>query len=166
VKAALAAGQAVPMVIGNRRSEIMPAAGGKGVKPDHHLEGLRSTMVDAIFVPGGAESIKTLTKSGRALHWLREAFGHLKAIGATGEGVDLVRMAIELPSVALNISSNHETVESYGVVTMHTVKPESLGETINIVKSGTTFLSTFAQGIAMHRCWDRELDGLNAMVAY
>jgi len=166
VKGALTAGKAIPLVIGARRSEIKPAGGGKGVKPDHHLEGLRSTLVDAVFVPGGAESIKTLSKSGRALHWLREAFGHLKAIGATGEAVELVRMAFEIPGMSINLSSDHESVESYGVVTMKSVKPESLGEAIGAMKGATTFLGKFAQGIANHRCWERELDGLNTMVAY
>lgn len=44
-------------------------------------------MFDSIFVPGGAQSLETLSKNGRVVHWVREAFGHLKAIGATDEAV-------------------------------------------------------------------------------
>ncbi|KZL80596.1 catalase 1 [Colletotrichum incanum] len=167
-KAAVAASMAIPMVIGTRRSEIFPAGAsktaGKGVMPAHHLEGFRSTMVDAIFVPGGEESIKTLTKNGRAVHWIREAFGHLKAIAATGEAVDFIRTAITLPEVTLSNDSNVE--ESYGVITMKSFAPESLKETVEIVKNGKGFLEQFFYTIAQHRVWARELDGLSTQLAY
>ncbi|TDZ34365.1 Catalase-1 [Colletotrichum spinosum] len=168
VKAAVAASMAVPMIIGTRRSEIYPAGvektPGNGVKPHHHLEGFRSTMVDAIFVPGGADSYRALVKNGRAMHWIREAFGHLKAIAATEEGVDFVRAAITLPEVSVSNDNNLE--ESYGVITMKSVQPQSLTETVNIVKNGTSFLEKFFYTISQHRVWARELDGLSTQVAY
>lgn len=72
IKAALTAAQAFPFTIGSRHSPIFPAGedrkSGEGVKPDHHLEGMRSTMFDSIFIPGGAESVNTLRKNGIALH--------------------------------------------------------------------------------------------------
>jgi catalase len=121
-------------------------------------------MVDAVFVPGGKESIATLSKNGRAIHWIREAFGHLKTIAATGEGVDLLNLAFQLPSIQL--SSNEEAVESYGVVTQRNVKPENFSETVEIAKEAKGFLEKFYYSSAQHRNWARELDGLNAMVAY
>ena len=48
---------------------------------------MRSTMFDSIFIPGGSH-IETPRKQGRVVHLVREAFGHLKAIGATGEAVN------------------------------------------------------------------------------
>ncbi|KAG9931718.1 CAT2 catalase, partial [Aureobasidium melanogenum] len=79
VKAALAAQGALPFTIAPRRTPIYAAGeskdSGKGLVPDHNLEGQRSTMYDAIFIPGGADSIATLRKNGRALHYVREAFG-------------------------------------------------------------------------------------------
>ena len=75
---------------------------GKGVIPDHHLEGMRSAMSDSIFIPGGAKSIETLRKNGRAFHWVREAFGHLRAIGPTGEAVSFVRDGCQLPGIAFS----------------------------------------------------------------
>lgn len=90
VKAAVTAAGALPFLIGPRRGEIFPAGAtrskGKGVQADHHFEGMRSTMFDAIFIPGGQESAATLARNGRAIHWVLEAFGHLKTIGAVGEG--------------------------------------------------------------------------------
>ncbi|RFU76666.1 catalase [Trichoderma arundinaceum] len=160
--------KAIPLVIGTRRSEIFPdgeSISGKGTIPDHHLEGQRSTMFDAIFVPGGKQAIETLSKSGRALHYIREAFGHLKPIGATGEGVLLIEKALQLPG-QVTVSSDHEAVESYGVVTLKNVQPERLGEVVSAAKNAKGFLDKFVYAISTHRCWDRELDGLNAMVAY
>ncbi|ROV94480.1 hypothetical protein VSDG_05923 [Cytospora chrysosperma] len=168
VKTAVAAAGAVPFIIGTKRSEIFSAGQkkeqGKGVRPDHHLEGFRSTMVDAVFVPGGRESIDTLKKNGRALHWVREAFGHLKTVGGTGEGVELLQMAFQLPGVQL--SSGSEAIESYGVVTLAQAKPESFSDAFKIAASGVSFGEKFFYSISQHRNFDRELDGLSTMVAY
>lgn len=162
--AAITAGQAIPLVIGTKRSSVSSAGGASSVQPHHHLEGFRSTMVDALFIPGGEESVKTLSKNGRALHWIREAFGHLKAIGATGEAVDLVNKAIALPEVA--VSESAEARESYGVVTLREVKPGSLSSPVTIAKGAKGFLESFFWSIAQHRNWARELDGLHTQVAY
>ncbi|ROV99031.1 hypothetical protein VMCG_06679 [Cytospora schulzeri] len=168
VKNAVAAAGAVPFIIGTKRSEVFSAGQkkeqGKGVRPDHHLEGFRSTMVDALFIPGGRESIDTLKKNGRALHWVREAFGHLKTVGATGEGVELLQLAFQLPGVQL--SSGSDAVESYGVVTLAQAKPENFSDTFSIAASGVSFGEKFFYSISQHRNFDRELDGLSTMVAY
>ncbi|EEY16636.1 catalase-1 [Verticillium alfalfae VaMs.102] len=166
-KAAVTAASALPFVIGTRRSEIYPAGAekkpGNGVVPAHHLEGQRSTMFDALFLPGGEESFKTLRKSGRAMHWIREAFGHLKAIAATGEAVELVNAAIALPEIKV---SQGGVEENYGVITLKDVKHDSLKEKVEIAKDGAGFLEQFFYAISQHRAWARELDGLNVQVAY
>lgn len=168
VKTAVASSQGIPIIIGTKRSEIFVAGQkreqGKGIRPDHHLEGYRSTMVDAVFVPGGRESIDTLKKNGRALHWVREAFGHLKTVGGTGEATELLQAAFQLPGVQL--ASGAEAVESYGVVTLGKVEPDSFGESFTIAKEGAGFVGKFLYSISQHRNWDRELDGLNTQVAY
>lgn len=168
VKSAVASSQGIPIIIGTKRSEVFAAGQkreqGKGVRPDHHLEGYRSTMVDAVFVPGGRESIDMLKKNGRALHWVREAFGHLKTVGGTGEAVELLQAAFQLPGVQL--ASGAEAVESYGVVTLGKVEPDSLGESFTIAREGAGFVGKFLYSISQHRNWDRELDGLNTQVAY
>lgn len=164
---AIQGAKAVPLVIGTHRSETFAdgeSQSGKGIVPDHHLEGQRSTMFDALFIPGGKQAIETLSKNGRALHYIREAFGHLKAIGATGEGVLLVEKALQLPTVVT--SSDNEAVESYGVVTLKSVHPERLGELVSAAKNAKGFLDKFVYAISVHRCWEREIDGLSTMVAY
>lgn len=161
MKGALTAAMAIPMIIGTKRSQITGANGEK-VTPDHHLEGLRSTLVDAVFVPGG-KHVDQLMGNGRALHWVREAFGHLKAIGATGKGVDFVNQALQLPEVSL---SSGGLTESYGVVTLKDATPDSFSETVEILKDSKRFADQFFHAISMHRNWDRELDGLPDRLAY
>ncbi|CAM1505032.1 Fc.00g106690.m01.CDS01 [Cosmosporella sp. VM-42] len=168
VYGALAGLKAVPMILAPRRSPIFSAnedsSTGKGIMPHHHLEGQRSTMFDAIFVPGGEKSIQTLSKNGRALHYIREAFGHLKAIGGTGEATLLFEKAFQLPGVML--SSDSQAVESYGVVTLKQPEPESLKEVIDVARNAKGFIEKFVYAISQHRCWARELDGLNSQVAF
>lgn len=76
---------AVPFVIGPRRGKITSSFG-VPVKADHHFEDQRSTLFDALFIPGGADHAKKLKANGRVVHWIREAFGHCKAIGAVEDG--------------------------------------------------------------------------------
>ncbi|KHN98658.1 catalase [Metarhizium album ARSEF 1941] len=168
VVAALKAASAIPVVLGPRRSPIFAAgqegATAEGLVPDHHFEGLRSTLFDAIYIPGGKHSADTLAKTGRVVHYIREAFGHLKTIAATGEAVDLVRHAIPLESVLL--SAGPDAQSSYGVVTLRDPKPEALKEVIRAARDAKHFLDQLFWSISRHRCWDRELDGLAAQVAY
>ncbi|KAF2820712.1 catalase-domain-containing protein [Ophiobolus disseminans] len=169
IKAALTAAGALPFTISPRRNKIYAdgedkSSSSSGVTADHHLEGQRSTMYDSIFVPGGAKSVETLRKNGRAIHWVREAYGHLKAIGATGEAVDFVRQAVDLPG--MEFSTTADVVESYGVVTASKVQPEGFKDAVKIAKSAKDFVSAYAFAISQHKNFDRELAGLNAMVAY
>jgi catalase len=168
IKAALAGAKAIPFTIGVRRSPILAAgedkSSGKGVKPDHHLDGMRSTMFDSVFIPGGAKSVKTLSKTGRAVHWVREAFGHLKAIGATGEAVEFVRQACGVDQIMF--SEGVDVVESYGIVTAAKVELSGLKEIVKMEKNSKNFAEAYGFAISQHRNWDRELDGLSMTVAY
>ena len=121
-------------------------------------------MFDSLFIPGGEKSIETLRKNGRALHWVREAFGHLKAIGATGEGVNFVKDACALPGVTF--SSSGEVEESYGVVTAAKVQADSFKEAVEMASGAKDFVDAYFFAISQHKNWDRELDGLADMVAY
>jgi len=144
---------ALAFVIGERRG-IMKQTGQKdtegGIKADHHWEGQRSTMFDGLYIPGGTH-VDTLCKSGRALHWVREAFGHLKVIAASGEAVKFVKKAL---ADAEGLKYSDSSVEcSYGVITAGANKHTELV---------TEFVSLASQ----HKIFKRELDGLSTMVAY
>jgi len=100
VRGILASALATTWIIGPRRGKVFAegeAMGtGQGIVADHHYEGQRSTMFDAIYIPSGATHAKALASNGRAVHWIREAFGHCKAIGAVGDGKSLMRISIIL----------------------------------------------------------------------
>jgi catalase len=165
VKAALTAAGAFVYTIGPRRQPVIPSSGGKGVFPEHHFEAFRSTGFDTLYIPGG-DHVATLLKNGRVIHWVREAFGHLKAIGATGEGVALVREACGVPG--MDFSTSTDVMDSYGVVTAGGVGdgPSSMGEGLKMMKGAKNFMDAYAYNIAQHRNYQRELDGLASMVAF
>jgi catalase len=150
---------ALTFVISTRRAAVHPAeasdsSADSSVTPDHHAEGMRSTLFDALLIPDGAH-ISSLRKNGRVIHWIIEAFGHCKAIGAIGEAITLVKEACGVPGVRFAEKGGKEdVVNSYGVVTA-----EKLEE-------GKGFVDIFCGEVAKHRCWEREAEGLTGMVAY
>ncbi|KAK7063377.1 catalase [Favolaschia claudopus] len=160
MKALLKAGGAVPYMIGPRRGKIWPC--GK--------DGQRSTLFDALLMPSGQQSADTLVASGRCIHWVREAFGHLKAIGAVGEAVSVLHRALKLEVTQLEFASSDDSAvtSSYGVVTIGKYNVGSIAtDALEIITGGDAgFMSSFAYEISQHRCWKRELDGLNFRVAY
>ncbi|OSD05927.1 catalase [Trametes coccinea BRFM310] len=172
LRAAFKAGMATTWIIGPRRGVVYPSGeevgSGKGYSADHHYEGQRSTMFDAIIIPSGAKHAQALAESGRTIHWVREAFGHCKPIGALGEGVAFLREAVQLPGVQLatNLDSNVVT-SSYGVVTAGKYDAGSaLADALTIKQDEKGFVSSFAYEVSKHRCWERELDGLVSKVAF
>jgi catalase len=167
VRGALKAQGAVTFVIAPRRHMIYPAGSETGIMPDHHLEGMRSTMFDAVFITPGTASTLALRDNGRAIHWVREAFGHLKAIGALGSAVEFLQQAVILPGVDLAIDpQSSEVVTSYGVVSGWKADIGVLKSSVKIEPSSRVFSSAFAYEVSKHRCYDRELDGLVDKVAF
>lgn len=166
MKAAVLAAGAVPVIIGLKRSPIYAEGDARGVIADHQYDGQRSTMFDATFVPGGSH-VKTLIKNGQIRHWIAESFGHLKAIGATGEAVQLVETALR-DVEGLKVAGAHESqhVEWYGVVTAGQQKAESFSEGVKIVKDAKDFVGKFFYHVSRHKNYERELDGLTMSVAF
>ncbi|KAF3928042.1 Catalase-3 [Arthrobotrys entomopaga] len=167
-KAALMAAGAVPFVIGPKRSYIYAegetrGTKGHGIWADHHFEDQRSTMFDAVLLPPGSH-VTSLTTNGRVIHWIKEAFGHLKPIGAVGSSVKLVKKAL-LPLVESADEDSREVMDSYGVVTVGGLDG-GISEAMNIVKGAKSFMGSFAYRLSTHRCWERELDGLVDQVAF
>lgn len=172
LRAAIKAAGALPFTIGPRRQPIRAADGKGEAKPDHHLDGMRSTLFDAIFVPGGTASAETLAKMGLARFWVREAFGHCKAIGAVGAGVKLVEAAVKEVGDGKyelsGIGGKTGVLDWYGVITSAELSDHeisSVKETIQIIKDGKGLIEKFFWQISQHRNWDRQLDGLTDMVS-
>jgi catalase len=107
-------------------SAPVTTADGKSLPVDASMEGLPSVAFDAVFVPGGAKSVKALSEDGVALHYLLEAYKHLKAIAVVGEAKQLLEL-LKLEADA-------------GL----------------IVGGDAKALKAFVAAIAQHRVWERE----------
>ncbi|KAF8626349.1 hypothetical protein AX15_005006 [Amanita polypyramis BW_CC] len=172
IRTTLASAKVISRLIGPRQGKIFAAGesvgSGEGLVADHHFEGQRSTMFDAVLIPSGEEHANALTKTGRVIHWIREAFGHCKVIGAIGEAVSVVRFALQIPTLELQESTiSEDVIVSYGVVTVGSFNSVSAARDILEMAPNTKgFISNFAYEVSKHRCYDRELKGLTKQVAY
>ncbi|WP_259755207.1 catalase HPII [Pseudomonas sp. GCEP-101] len=61
------------------------AASGAELIPHASWDGLPSVVFDAVFVPGGAPVTQQISGDGRALHYLLEAYKHLKPLAFAGD---------------------------------------------------------------------------------
>ncbi|KAG6812079.1 catalase A [Tricholoma furcatifolium] len=167
VRTALSGLGAITFLVGPRRGEVKPLSG-SSVFVDHHFESQRSTLFDALFIPSGEKHAKALIANGRTVHWVREAFGHCKAIGAIGDGVAVVKHAVALPDMKFaDPAGTDDVVSSYGVVTTGKYGVTSAASDIVAIVAGPKgFVSNFANEVSKHRCWDREMDGLVSQVAF
>ena len=66
------------------------AQSGAELIPHASWDGLPSVVFDAVFVPGGAPAVQTMGGDGRALHYLLEAYKHLKPLAFAGDAQALV----------------------------------------------------------------------------
>ena len=68
-------------------------SGGKMLKADGQLAGTPSQMFDAVAVILSEEGCKALLKEAAAVQFVMDAFGHLKAIGASEAAQPLLEKA-------------------------------------------------------------------------
>ncbi len=100
-----------------------------------------SVLFDAIYIPGGAQSIKALKTHGEALNFITEAFRHYKPISASGEGVDLL---IQSDLKGIDLSKENDKTSS------------DLGVVVSRDPSGMkAFSQAFIEAIKAHRYWMR-----------
>jgi catalase len=117
---------------------------GSEVEAVKNYETTASIMFDAVFVPGWLKSINALKTQGDAVHFINEAFKHCKAIGATGEGVNLLRES-DIAGVSLaDPRLKGKPANDTGVVTLR--------DTTDL----SAFIDEFIRAIADHRHWDRQ----------
>ncbi|MFN7118172.1 MAG: DJ-1/PfpI family protein [Saprospiraceae bacterium] len=102
-----------------------------------------SVLYDAVFIPGGRASVEKMMQQGDALHFILEAYKHYKPIGATGEGVDMLRNVF-LKNVQLAVDEQDDVISHLGVVTV--CDNSKLDD----------FAEAFTRAIAWHRHWERE----------
>lgn len=128
-------------------------AGGSGGRlgVDRAITTMASVLYDAVVVPCGPEAMRTLSADGYAMHFITEAYKHLKPVGAFGAGVGLLPKAGIADRLAGGDSGTSVTV-STGVVTT-TAAADDLDD---------EFFDAFAAELAKHRAWDRAADTVPA----
>lgn len=103
-----------------------------------------SVLYDAVYVPGGEESVAVLLTVGAAVEFVCEAFNHGKPIGAVNEGVGLLEAA-DLPDIELAGSGRSKPATGSGVVTALATTQHALAG----------FTAAFVAAIRQHRHFDR-----------
>jgi len=96
------------------------------VKVDKSFATADSVMYDAVYVPGGKESVTMLLGDFEARHFVHDAYNHGKAIAASGEG--------------------HELLQAVGIGNAPGVVND---------KSGGDLTKSFTEAISRHRHWNR-----------
>jgi catalase len=138
MKSALLAAGAVVEIIAPCQNYII-SAGDAQIPVDKSFLTTASVFYDAVYVPGGTNSVATLEACPDAIHFLNEAFKHCKAIAADAEAQQV--LSATYFSKKLPVDVDDDTMLTDGVI---------LGSDANSLSS------RFITAISQHRFWDRE----------
>jgi catalase len=139
---------AIPEVLAPIGGGTLSGGSGGEVAVDRSIVSVASVLYDAVVVPCGPRSVEALGNDGYALHFVTEAYKHLKAVAAFGAGIDLLRKA----GIAEPLADGREVVAVGGVVST-TAAEDDLSD---------QFFDDFATALANHRAWERETDSVPA----
>ncbi len=98
-----------------------------------------SVFYDAVYVPGGTNSVATLEAEPDAIHFLNEAFKHCKAIAFDDDALQAIKATYfgrKLPN-----DNSNETVLMEGII---------------MSRDASTLATKFIKAIGQHRFWERE----------
>jgi catalase len=141
---ALAAAGAQAKVVAPRLGSLT-SANGSQVHIDFSLLTTSSVLFDAVYVPGGEQSIELLTGEGKALHFVQEAYKHCKAIAATGAGMELLRASyLGRETLPEPNTGGNPLMTDEGVIIGRDVQVDDVA-------------AEFIKAIAQHRHWSREM---------
>jgi len=135
MKSALNAEDAMATVIAPKMGKIKDSKG-NGIKVDQSFLTAASVLFDAVYIPGGADSIAALEKEGDAFHFVDEAYRHCKPIAADKEAVGLLK------SSYLGKKVLSGTID----------EPKLVGTGLVLNQPPATFI----EAIGKHRFWKRE----------
>ncbi|MEO6916125.1 MAG: DJ-1/PfpI family protein, partial [Chitinophagaceae bacterium] len=138
VKKSLLAEGAVVMVIAPRQGYVLSENNEEIPVDESFLTGT-SVVFDAVYVPGGMNSVATLEADPDAVHFLNEAFKHCKAIAADTSARQVLEATYfykKLPA-----DNSEETILKEGIV---------------ISDNAEDLSSKFIKAIKQHRFWQRE----------
>ncbi|MCY7388822.1 MAG: catalase [Burkholderiales bacterium] len=113
------------------------AAGGEQMDVDHSFPTVGSVLFDAVFAPGGEQSVTALCADANAVLFVKEAYKHGKVIAASDEGLKLIARA------AMSAGAADGKFLGPGVIA-------GLGKVVN-----TSFIKSVLAAVAMHRFPER-----------
>jgi catalase len=162
VKKALLAGGAIPEIISGALGTI-EGDDGSSIAVDKTLLTVDSVLYDAVYVPGGEESIAALELQTDAQHFVMEAFKHCKAIGGSSEGAKFVARSLlsatRPPPPAAKPSAKATARAKAGTAPAVTPPPaRTAGASPGVVvaeAASPAFARAFVAAVAQHRHWAR-----------
>ena len=127
------------------RLGVLEGQDGDELLIDHSLLTASSVLFDAVYVPGGVQSVAALAEDRDALEFVTEAYRHCKPIAATTEGIELLRAC---PGV-LGPESGDGNGDGNG--------NEAAAEGVFVSSEPATpaLIQGFLGAIAEHRFWNR-----------
>ncbi len=144
MKTALAAVGAMAKIVAPR-SGVLKTADGTDMKIDFSLLTTGSVLFDALYIPGGEESVWTLLRTPKASMFTHEAYLHCKPIAATGAGVNVLQSAMSLLGL-------HKSMDKSGDV------PSDEGIVVARQASAKQVAARFIKAMEPHRHWAREIE--------
>jgi catalase len=138
IKTALEERSAAAKIVAPRLG-VLEAEDGEALLIDFSLLTASSVLFDAVYVPGGAQSVAALVADRDAVDFVLEAYRHCKPIAATGDGAELLRA---IPGILDGRAGNGRTgAAADGVIVARTASPAVVEE--------------FLEAVAAHRFWTR-----------
>jgi catalase len=135
--ALIAAGAAVEVIA--PRQGYLTSANDESIFVDKSFLTAASVFYDAVYVPGGTNSVATLEACPDAIHFLNEAFKHCKAIAADAQAMQVLDATYFRKKLPAEFDEE-----------------DALKEGIVITDDAATLARSFIAAIAQHRFWDRE----------
>ena len=122
---AMQAERAQPLLLGPTSAPVK-TADGQVLKVDASMEGMPSVMFDGVLLPAGDQALEAMGKSGLAIHFLLEAYKHLKPLA--------------LPAAAKPLLDRIGLAADKGLL---------LGD-------DQAAIDAFIKAVEQHRVWERE----------
>jgi catalase len=129
---------------------------GSEVAADFSLLTAASVVFDAVYLPGGQQSVATLLGERAAIDFVNEAYRHLKAIAATAQGVELLRQV--LGNAMGSVTRDDGSVKPIAVGEPHPGTPPEASIPGVLISGGVLtpeLAQTFVGLVAEHKFWTR-----------
>jgi catalase len=139
MKKALIAAGAVVEVVAPHLGELAVDKENTAIAVKQSFLTAASVLYDAVYVPGGINSVATLAASPDAIHFLNEAFRHCKPIAADLDAMQV----LEETYFSKKVKSGKEMTSS-------------IEEGITVQANHNELIAQFISIIKLHRFWDRE----------